>query len=91
MGVQLIMTLLSLYDRRQLELPVVLPQLGLLPGLPHVNVTGSVHHMPAFLIFDCVYRREKRGLAPKAEEAISLPCRHGHQRQAIEPCSYASA
>jgi hypothetical protein len=28
-------------DRRQLELPVVLPHLGWLPGLPQLNVTSS--------------------------------------------------
>jgi len=62
-----------LYDRRQLDLPVVLPHLGLLPGLPHVNVTGSELDMPPFLIVDSVSRREKRGLPLKAEEALSLP------------------
>jgi len=39
-------------DRRQLELPVVLPHLRLLPGLPHVNVTRSELDLPPLLIFD---------------------------------------
>jgi hypothetical protein len=39
-------------DRRQLELPVVLPHLGMLPGPPHVNVTGLDLDMPPFLSFD---------------------------------------